>query len=465
MITIRDTSNRYAIFLAVAMGSFLMPFMITSVNIALPAIGNEFSIDAVLLNWIATSFVLASAMFIIPFGKIADIYGRKKIFSFGFIIFIIASVMSAIAGSVNLLIFSRFLQGIGAAMYYGTGIALLTSVTPMKERGKVLGTTIALVYIGQSVGPFLGGILTQYYGWRSIFYFAIPFCVLAVLLVTWKIKDDWAEAKEENLNYTSSIIYSLTFLVIMYGISVIPDRNSIWLISVGLVGFIYFIWHEAKVKNPLINIELFRENRVFAFSNLATLINYSSTYAVIFLMSLYLQYIQMLTPQNAGLILMSKAIVQGIFSPLTGSLSDRNDPKKLASIGMGITAVALFLLTFVNAQTSLVYIILVLIFLGLGLGVFVSPNTNAIMSSVEKKYYGVSSATLATTRQTGQLLSMAIVMLLFALIIGKVEITPQHYEAFLKASRTAYVIFAILCSCGIFFSLARDKGKRDSGGH
>lgn len=455
MVIVNSKSNKLVALIVVLLGYFLIPFMITSINIALPVIGKEFSIDAVLLNWVVTSYILASSMFLIPFGKLADIYGRKKIYTYGFIVFIIGSLLSALSTSATLLISFRFLQGIGGAMIISTGLAIITSVTPLQERGKALGISVAIVYFGQSVGPFIGGVLTQQYGWRSIFYIVIPLCLIVLFLIFWKLKGEWVESKVAKFNYTSSIIYSLSFLAIMYGFSLIPERYSIWIILAGVISFLYFIWRETKVDNPLLDINLFRNNRVFAFSNLATLINYSATYAVIFLMSLYLQYIQMLTPQNAGLVLMSKTVVQGIFSPITGSLSDRIDPQKLSSLGMGFIAVALFLFAFLNSQTSLTFIIFVLIVLGIGLGLFVPPNTNAIMSSVDTKYHGISSATLATMRQTGMLVSMAVVMLIFALLIGKVEITAQHYDSFIIATKIAFVVFGILSVSGIFFSLAK----------
>ncbi len=437
-----------------------MPYMLTSISVALPAVGSEFSIDAILLNWVATSYILASAMFLIPFGKIADIYGRKKIFTYGFIIFIVTSLLSALSTSAAMLILFRFLQGVGSAMISSTAVAIITSVTPITERGKALGVNVAVVYFGQAVGPYIGGLLTQYFGWRSIFYSILPVCVLVVALIIWKIDEEWVEEKALKFNYASAAIYSITFVMIMYGFSLVPEISSLWLIGLGAIGFIYYIRREAKVDNPLLNISLFKNNRVFAFSNLASLISYSATYAIIFLMSLYLQYIQMLTPQMAGLVLMSKAIVQGAFSPLAGSLSDRFDPKLLASIGMGLSGVSLFMLVFIGPDTSLVFIVVAMVIIGLGLGLFVSPNTNAIMSSVEKEYYGVSSAILATMRQVGQLSSMAIVMVLFASIIGKVEITPEYYPLLITATRISFVVFGVLSILGIFFSLARGKLER-----
>lgn len=453
-------SNKKLALFVVALGSFMMPFMGSSINVALPSIGKEFSIDAILLNWVTTAYFLASVMFLIPFGKIADIYGRKRIFAYGIVIFTIASLLTALSTSIFLLICFRFLQGIGGAMFFSTGVAIIASVSAPAERGKALGINVAIVFLGRTMGPFLGGMLTQNFGWRSIFYAIIPICLLLLALVFGKLEGEWAEASVKKFNYASSVIYSVSVLVFMYGFTVVPARSSIWLIAAGALCFIYYIWHETKVENPLVDINLFRKNTFFALSNLALLINFSATFAVVFLLSLYLQYIQMLTPQNAGLILISQSIAQGVISPIAGILSDRFAPRNIASIGMGITAVSLFLFAFLNSQTSLLYIIVVLAILGLGIGLFASPNTNAIMGAVDKEYYGVSSATLATMRQTGNLLSMALVMVIFALAIGRVEITPPYYAAFLEATTTAFIIFGIICCGGVAVSLARGKLRR-----
>jgi MFS family permease len=202
-------------------------------------------------------------------------------------------------------------------------------------------------------------------------------------------------------------------------------------------------------------MNLFRSNTVFVFSNLAALINYSATFAVSFLLSLYLQYIKGLSPQNAGLILVSQPIMQALFSPSAGRLSDRIESRIVASAGMALTVIGLLLLTLLNEETALVFIIVSLMLLGFGFALFSSPNTNAIMSSVEKRFYGVASATLGTMRLIGQTLSMGIAMLIFAIHIGKVQITPEYYAPFLTSTQTAFVVFAVLCFGGIFASLAR----------
>jgi len=449
--------SKRATLLVVAMSSFLTPFAGSSVNIALPSIGEKFEMDAISLSWVATAYLLASAMFLVPFGRLADIHGRKKIFTYGTLIFTISSFLLAISTSAIMLICFRVLQGIGSAMIFGTGVAILTSVFSIEERGKALGINVATVYLGLSLGPFLGGFLTQHFGWRSVFLANVPLGLIIIVFILWKLKGEWAEARGEKFDFSGSLIYSLTLIAIIYGFSLLPAMSGAWLILVGALGILAFVKWEIKVKNPVLDINLFRNNSVFAFSNLAALINYSATFAVTFLLSLYLQYVKGLSPQNAGLILVSQPIVMAIFSPFAGRLSDRIEPRIVASMGMALTAVGLSLFTILSEKTALEFIVASLILLGFGFALFSSPNANAVMSSVEKRFYGVASGTLGTMRLIGQMLSMGIAMLIFAIYIGKVQITPEYYPLFLRSAKVAFIIFAALCFGGIFASLVRGK--------
>ncbi len=455
-----NSVNKWSVLFIATLSSFLTPFMASSINIALPSIENEFPMDAVLLSWVATSYLLASAMFLVPFGRIADIHGRKKIFTYGILIFTVSSFLSAISTSAFVLILFRILQGIGSAMIFATGIAIVTSAFPKEERGKALGINVAAVYSGLFLGFSAGGALTQHFGWQSIFLANVPLGLIIIIFILWKLKGEWAEAKGEKFDLTGSIIYSLTLVAIMYGFSLLPAKPGAGLILMGVFGALSFVKWEMKVNNPVFDIALFRNNLVFAFSNLAALINYSATFAVSFLLSLYLQYIKGLSPQDAGLILVSQYVVMAVFSPFAGRLSDRIEPRMVASIGMTLTVIGLFLFTFLTEDTTLEFIIASLILLGFGLALFSSPNTNAIMSSVETRFYGVASATLSTMRLTGQMLSMGIAMLIFAIYIGKVRITSEYYPLFLESMKIAFLIFAALCFAGIFASLARGNMRR-----
>ena len=453
-----DISKR-ATLIIVVMTSFLTPFMHASVNIALPSIGKEFALDAVVLGWVATSFSLAVAMFLVPFGRIADISGRKRIFIYGIVIYTASSLLSAISTSAAMLISSRVLQGIGGAMTFGTSVAIITSVFPPGERGKALGIYVASVYIGLSVGPPFGGFLTHYFGWRYIFLATVPVGLAVIATVLWKLKGEWVEAKGEKFDVPGSIIYSLALAAIMYGFSLVPAISGAWLIIIGVLGILAFIWWEMRVKSPVLNMDVFKKNTTFLFSNLAALINYCATSAVGFLLSLYLQYIKGFDPQHAGLILISQPIVMAILSPVAGRLSDRIEPRIVASVGMALTTVGLVLLSFLNRNTGLGFILATLVIMGLGFALFSSPNTNAIMGAVDKKFLGVASGTVGTMRVIGQMLSLGTAMLLFSIYIGRVQITPEYYSLFLKSAKTAFIIFAVLCLGGVFASMARGKTR------
>ncbi len=456
-MSMKESTTKRAALLVATLSSFLTPFMGSSVNIARPSIGREFAMDAILLGWVATSYLLTASMFLLPFGRIADIYGRKKIFTYGILIFAVTSFLSAIAPTAIWLITFRILQGIGSAMIFGTAVAILTSVFPAGERGKVLGINVAAVYSGLSLGPFMGGFLTQRLGWRSIFFLNVPLSLIIIAFTLWKLKGEWAGAKGEKFDFAGSVIYAVSLPAMMYGFTLLPAASGAWLILIGMLGLVAFVKWEMGKESPVFDMNLFRNNRVFAFSNLASLINYGSTFAVTFLLSLYLQYTKGLSPQYAGTILVCQPVIMALFSPLAGRLSDKIEPRVVASIGMGFTMIALFLFTFLGQNTNLGYIVISLIVIGFGLALFSSPNTNAIMSSVQKRSYGVAAATLATMRLTGQMFSMGVAMLVFAVYIGRAEITPKNYPLFLRSAKAAFIIFTALCFGGIFASLARGK--------
>ena len=446
-----------AALIAATLTSFLTPFMDSATNVALPIISREFGMDAVLLSWIRVAYLLAAAMFLVPFGKIADIYGRKRIYSYGTAIFTLAALLIGLSTSGTMLIAVRVVQGFGSAMIFGTGVAILTSVFPPGDRGRVLGINVAAVYLGLSVGPSIGGVLTQQLGWRSIFFVTVALGLIALGFVLFRLKEEWAEAQGERFDLVGSVIYALALVALMIGVSRLPGVTGAALMGLGILGLGIFGAWEVRARYPVLHIDLLVTNRPFAFSNVAALINYSATSATAFLLSLYLQYIKALTPQQAGLVLIAQPIVQASLSPLTGRLSDRIEPRIVASIGMGFTALGLALLVFVTAATPLWAIIIRLILLGFGFALFSSPNMNAIMGSVERRFYGVASGMLGTMRLMGQMFSQGIATLLFALYIGRVEITPEFYPLFLTSVKTAFAIFAVLCVGGIFASLARGK--------
>jgi EmrB/QacA subfamily drug resistance transporter len=458
----RETAvNKNLVLVIAILSSFLTPFTSSSINIALPSIGIKFALGAVSLNWVATAYLLAAAALLVPFGRLADIHGRKRIFQIGIVIDAIASILCGISPSGDWLIFFRALEGVGGSMIFGTSVAILTSVFPPNERGRVLGFSAAATYVGLSIGPIVGGFVTQHLGWQWIFYLNALLGIVISILVFSKLKGEWAGARGEKFDSVGSVLFSLAMTMLIYAFSLLPAFWGVVLVILGLFGFGAFVLWELRQRSPVLNLGLFRNNNVFAFSNLAALLNYSATTGVGFLLSLYLQYINGFTPAHAGLILISLPIVMVICAPIAGNLSDKIEPRIITTIGMALTTVGMVILIFLGSETSLVLVFAGLIVQGIGFGFFVSPNTNAVMSSVERKYYGVAAGTLGTMRLVGQAFSLGLILLLFSLLIGQVQITPAYYPLFLTTMKITFIVFAILCFGAIFASLARGKVHRD----
>ena len=453
----KEQHSKKQVSLIIAIASFLAPFMISATNIALPSIQAEFAAKAVTLSWVDTSYLMSTAVFLEPAGKIADLYGRKKLFMLGIIIFTLASLFSAFVPAIHWLIGMRILQGMGGSIVMTTAVAILTSVFPPQERGKALGINVSMVYIGLASGPTLGGLLTAHLGWRSIFYMPVPLGVIIILLTLYCLKGEWADAQGESLDIPGSLIYAVSVILVTYGLTLLPALSGLLYIVLGLLGAVAFVARQLKATYQVFNVRVFINNRVFAYSNMAALINYGATAGVTFLLRLYLQYIKGMPPQTAGLVLIVQPIVQALLSPTAGKLSDRIEPRLISSLGMGSTALGLFLLIFLTFETSLPYVITALIVLGIGFALFGSPNTNAIMGSVTRQYYGIASGAVSTMRLLGQNFSMAMATLLITINLGDAPISPSNYHLFLNSSRLSFGIFALLCLIGIYFSYSRGR--------
>ncbi|MDO9540649.1 MAG: MFS transporter [Methanocalculus sp.] len=437
------------------LGSFLTPFIGSMVNLALPQIAVEFSADAILIGWIPTIYLLSSAMFLIPLGKISDIYGRKKVFISGIVIIGVSSFLIPFSPSFLVLIALRGIQGIGSACIFGTSVAIVSSVFPREERGRALGINVTGVYAGLSLGPVIGGFLTHYLGWRSIFLILVPLCIIIMYAVTHYIREDWADPDPHPFDLVGALLYSGVVFFGIFGMTSITRTEGVLSLLLSFLLLPIFLGHESRTDFPVFDVRIFRKNRVFTFSNIAALINYSATFAIAFLLSLYLQIVKGFDPKSAGLILVSQPLMQALFSPYAGRLSDRIEPKFIASAGMGLNALGLIVLAGISADTTIPVIILALLFLGFGFALFSSPNTNAVMGSVSQTEYGVASGTVATMRLLGMALSMGITLFLFTVFIGAVEIGTKQAAELILAQRMAFITYACLCLIGVVISLAR----------
>jgi len=448
-----ERTKRVALLLT-TLSSFLTPLSLSAVSIALPSIGRDLKLDAFSMSLIPTSYLLSSSIFLVPFGKLADIYGRKRIFLFGTLVFTIASLFAGLSQKFPMLLFFRVIQGVGGAMIFGTAVAILTSVFKEGERGKALGTNVAAVYLGLALGPFIGGLLTEHLSWRSVFFVNVPFGAIIVTFATTMLKREWL-AEGGSIDYLGCLLYGFTILALVLGTIRLPAKEGLVCILIGTLLMYVFVRVELRAKDPLVKIDLFRGNRAFTFSNLAALINYSSTFATTFLLSLYLQFLRQMGPRKAGLVLVLQPFVQAIVSPIAGRLSDRIEPRMLASLGMALTSLGLFQFSCLKEDSTSTFLLFGLLILGVGFGIFSSPNTNAVMGAVSGRYYGIASSILATMRLLGQMFSMGVATTILSVYVGKAEISPESYPLLLRSIKTTFLVSACLSLFGILASLSR----------
>ena len=493
--------SRLPLLAVVMITSFLTTFTGSALNLSVPAISTEFHAGAVSISWIVTGYILASAVLSVPFGRFADLRGKKPVLVTGQLLFTACAFLCSIAWNIETIIAFRLAQGIGAAMIFATNVALLVASYPPEKRGKMIGLSVSATYAGLSLGPVVGGVMNHHFGWRSIFYITAALAASAALLAIFRLKEpaDHPETlpaagagniipaagavgtgnnvpetgaagagniipaagensgeKKQKMDLTGCILYSSMLACIMYGFSSITTGTlAKILLPLGILLFIPFVRHESRTKDPLVNLDMFRKNTVFTFSNIAALLNYGASYAVSYLLSIYLQTVLGFDSQIAGLILITSPVFQTVLSPVAGRLSDRYSPFVLTSCGMAISAVGIFSFIFIRQGYPLGLVIAALVVIGVGFAFFSSPNTNAIMSCVDKADYSIASSVTATSRSIGHTLSMAIVTTVVAVTVGNVTLASASPQSVLFAMRVSFIIFTILCVAGIFFSARR----------
>ena len=444
------------IFTAVLLTSFMGPFLGSCINIAIPAIATEFDCPATELSWLATAFLLGAVAFLLPFGRLSDILGRCRIYGIGTAAMAVVSFVAAFSPSVSFLVAMRALQGLSLGLVFSSGMALLVAAHPAQGRGRAIGYSAAATYIGLSLGPVIGGVITQHFDWRLIFFFVAAVILTSSLLVL-SIKEDWYGQREGGFDMLGALFYTAASTLTLYGLSSLA--HAPWMRYVMLAGLVFlalFLWQERRAATPLLHLSLFK-NTVFAMSNLASFLNYSATYAISFLLSLYLQLVRGLDPSTAGLLLFLQPLTMAILSPIAGSLSDKYDPRLVASFGMALTTVGVAGYSLLDADTSMPLVAANCILVGVGFGFFSPANNNAIMGAVSKYLYGVASSMVSVMRLSGQAVSMAVVTVLLAQAALPADIDqPSHLAA---AIRLIFSCLAVSCAAGVIASLARGKRK------
>jgi EmrB/QacA subfamily drug resistance transporter len=439
---------------AITLGGFLGAFTVSATTIALPMIESEFHVSALTLSWIPLAYVLATAAALMPMGRIADLHGHKRSLIWSLRAFAALLLATAFAPSADWLIGLRAAQGIAGAMVIPASTAIVTFAYPLEARGKALGLFASGPYLGFTLGPVLGGVAIHNTGWRTLFLMVGALGVANCLIPLWSLRDvEWRRPKQARFDALGSALYAVGLPAFLLGFTMLPGPSGTILLVSGGAGIAAFLLWETRAADPLLDLGLFRHNRVFAFSNLAAFVSYAATLSVTFLMSLYLQYTRGLNPQTAGFVLVAGAFVQAVFSPVAGRVADRIEARLVASAGMGLCVLGLLGLVFVGENTAYWHIIAMLCLLGLGFAFFAAPITHAVMSSVESRHVGVASSTLATVRWAGQNLSMGMAGLVLAVVVGAGAIEPTVYPRVLTAVRISLVVLTALCVLGVAASL------------
>ena len=438
--------------------SFFAVFLSNGIIIGVPAIAQEFAMNNVIQNWVPTIFFLVVAVFTVPAGQISGKFGVKKSLLAGVIVYLIASIGACLSISTETFLIFRILQGAGVAFLNVSAMAMVVQAVKPQNRGKALGFTVTGVYLATSLSPVICGFLVHNLGWRSMFYFVIPFLVLCIILMIFKIPQEWKTYEKDKIDKVGSMIYGIGILAFIYGFTTLTTQTGLIITVLGIVLLIIFGAYELRQKSPVFNINLFR-NAKFTSSNIAALCSYIAVMVVTTILNYHFQYVRGWDAQMSGMILIITPILMAIMAPNAGKLSDKVHPQKLAALGMGIATVALLILTFLNGNTPLYLVVIAMILQGIGMGLFSSPNMNAIMSSVPPKDAPTASASQATMRTIGQTMSLGLLTLVFAWVMGNLELAPQYASMIVQSSQIICGICTVACVLAIFASLVGIKSK------
>lgn len=451
-------SPHAAISISVATACFLTPFIASAVNIAFTPIGKDFQLSTTELSYLAITSLLTCAVLLLPFGRLADIYSRKKLFLMGALISALSSLTQSVAISHEFLFAGRFLQGISDALISSCALPLLLNNTPRHLYGITLGINTAVVYLGLSLGPSLGGLLISFWGWRSIFALGALLGTAALLFGLKGLPKETETPLKKNFDLCGAILYGITVFLFVFGLSNLPDWKGLIAIGASLFVLIWFIFNQAHKENPLLDYKIFTENRVFAFGNMAGFTNYAATFTVSFLFGIYFQQVRQMQPLWAGIFLLTQPIVQALCSPLAGKMADRKNPIRVAAAGAFLCASGLMALSFLDKDTPIVVIFSFQALMGLGVGFFATPNTKAVMDSVKKADYGTAAGVLATHRLIGMSFSMGVLSCFLAWY--QPPGTPFSSSSFLNAQSLAYIFYSVLSLLGMLACILPSLGAK-----
>lgn len=457
---------RRAVLAIISFCYFLTTMTLSSTHVALPAIGNDLGASALLLSWVPTAYLLTNIIFLLPFGRLADSQGRKKSFVIAVAVLSFGTLCAGLAPDIQWLLAARVVQGMGGAMLFACGMAIVLTTSPARARGTAIGVISGSAYLGISCGPLVGGFLTEYAGWRSVFLIQVPFGLAIMALTLACLKGEWKSEAGEPFDWLGSLLMGLWMLSLSIGFSLLPGNAGLALIALGVVSLVAFIRYLLGARFPLVNLRAVWRNRVFSRAMLGAWLMYASGYPLVFLLSLYLQYILGMSPSQAGSMVFMQALIMSVLAPVSGRLADHYQPEHIAAAGCLVVTGGFAILMGVGFDTSPERLMLAIVMMGVGMGLFTSPNNSAGLGAVSSERLGMGSALLNLARNFGNIWSTVIILSLMSLFLGGETIREEQYPALLFVTRLifslsfAYALVASVLYLGIGRRLFGRRGTR-----
>ncbi len=406
--------RKWSVLLAVGVGTFMTALDNSVANIVLPVIGRGFQADVDTVEWIVTIYLLVISGLLLTFGRLGDLRGHRSVYLWGFCVFVAASALCGLAPSVMALVACRAIQAIGASMLMANSPAILVSHFPSNQRGRALGIQATMTYLGLCAGPSLGGWLTAVFGWRAVFYINVPVGLLALFLSRRAITPDPPRQIENQARFDlwGAALFTMGLVALLLALNqghawgwLSPAVVLLVVAAALLLGL--FVRLESRVRGPMLDLSLFR-TRAFSAATVSAVLNYLCTYTVTFLLPFYLIHSRHLGPAQAGAMLTAQPLVMAVAAPFSGTLSDRLGPRLLATPGMVIMSIGLWILSGLGADSPFWHVTVGLAVIGLGTGMFISPNNSALLGAAPADRRGIASGVLATARSLGMVMGIGL---------------------------------------------------------
>ncbi|MCI4330998.1 MAG: MFS transporter [Thermoplasmata archaeon] len=410
------------------------------VLISLPTIGRELpGTSTPLLLWILLGYSLVTAIVLLNFGRLSDLFGRVRLYVLGFAVFTLGSLLCGFSQNGSELVVFRLLQALGAGFLFSNSAAIITDAFPPNERGRALGINQVSIVAGAVAGLIIGGIITSTIGWRWIFFVNVPIGIVATIRAHADLKEIVTRDPHPQIDWMGNVVFGAGLTSLLVGVTlgalgVIPDLEGVALVLVGVAALALFLWVETRVPSPMLDLSLFR-NREFVSSASAMLLNSLARGAFTFVLVFYLQGPpRFLDPFSAGLFLIPVSASLAVFGPISGWLSDRYGPRWFLISGLLVSAAGFLWLSTIGPNDSFIELTPPLVLAGAGMGLFASPNRAAMMTAVPPSRRGVASGIGTTFINSGTTISLGITLLVMSRVLPRSSITAIFLGAASHAS-------------------------------